>query len=199
MKRGANVSLGTADVGASSGKSADSSDEKPPEPKKVRSLVEDEDDTPSTADGVALDLPAEPETTTALTGIDAPAPVKEEKKEDEPNRTPLAQLLARGTGAIVVLKGHHTVITDGHRAAINQTGNPAMATAGAGDVLTGVIASLIGQRMSPLDAAVLGVHVHGLAGDLARDAICGAGAKSGGITAKDIAKYLPRAVARCVG
>jgi NAD(P)H-hydrate repair Nnr-like enzyme with NAD(P)H-hydrate dehydratase domain len=198
MKRGANVSLGTAEVG--SGKTADA-DEKAPEPKKVRSLVADDDDTPSTADGVTLDLPAEPETTTALTGVDAPKSEEPKKEADPaaPDRTPLAELLSRGTGAIVVLKGHRTVVTDGHRAYVNSTGNPAMATAGSGDVLCGVIASLIGQRISPLDAAVLGVHIHGAAGDLAQEAICGQGAKCGGITALDIAAYVPRALAERVG
>src|SRR5205814_2915073 len=68
---------------------------------------------------------------------------------------------------IVVLKGHHTVITDGHRFALNRTGNPGMATGGTGDVLTGVITALLCQGLAPFDATVLGAHVHGLAGDLA--------------------------------
>jgi len=77
--------------------------------------------------------------------------------------------LARATGVTVVLKGLGTVVTDGERVYVNQTGNSGMATAGAGDVLTGVIAALIGQRMSAFPAAVLGVHVHGLAGDNAAE------------------------------
>lgn len=67
----------------------------------------------------------------------------------------------------VLLKGAKTVITDGEQLAINGTGNSGMATAGSGDVLTGVIASLIGQGMSAFAAAQLGAHLHGLAGDLA--------------------------------
>ena len=68
---------------------------------------------------------------------------------------------------VLVLKGHATVVTDGQQTAINPTGNPGMATGGSGDVLTGIIASLLGQGLDPLDAAQLGTYVHGLAGDLA--------------------------------
>lgn len=70
---------------------------------------------------------------------------------------------------IVVLKGAETVVTDGQRIYVNTTGNPGMATGGAGDVLTGVIASLLAQRAPAFEAAQLGVYVHGLAGDIARD------------------------------
>lgn len=70
---------------------------------------------------------------------------------------------------VVVLKGRGTVVTDGARVFVNETGNPGMATGGSGDVLTGVISALIGQRLSAFEAAVLGVHAHGLAGDIARD------------------------------
>jgi len=83
------------------------------------------------------------------------------------NREECAAKLAEKTGTVVVLKGAGTVVTDGERLFVNDTGNPGMATAGSGDVLTGVIAALIGQGLSTFDAAVLGVHVHGLAGDAA--------------------------------
>ncbi len=78
-----------------------------------------------------------------------------------------AAKLAEKTESLVVLKGSRTLITDGRRLIHNQTGNAGMATAGSGDVLTGIIAALVGQGLSPIDACVLGCHVHGLAGDLA--------------------------------
>lgn len=107
---------------------------------------------------------------------------------DDDARLEQARDAASRWGAIVVLKGHRTVITDGVRWAVNQTGNPGMATGGTGDVLTGVIVALVSQGLSPLDAAHLGVHVHGLAGDLAvveRSQI--------GLIARDLVEHLPAA------
>jgi NAD(P)H-hydrate epimerase len=102
-----------------------------------------------------------------------------------------ARALAAGWGAIVVLKGHRTVITDGERLAINATGNPGMSTGGAGDVLTGVITALLCQGLTAWDAARLGVYVHGLAGDLAA-------AEKGqvGLIARDLVDFLPQALAQ---
>lgn len=68
---------------------------------------------------------------------------------------------------VVVLKGAGTVITDGHRVAVNTTGNSGLGTGGTGDVLTGLITALLGQGLEPFAAARLGAHWHGLAGDLA--------------------------------
>lgn len=82
-------------------------------------------------------------------------------------REQLAREVAGLCGAVVVLKGHHTVVCDGPHCYVNDTGNPGMATAGSGDVLSGVIAALIGQGLAPYDAACAGVHIHGLAGDVA--------------------------------
>ncbi len=79
--------------------------------------------------------------------------------------------LAQQTKTVVALKGAGTVVTDGQKVYINKTGNPGMATAGSGDVLTGVITALAGQGLSDFDAAVLGVYIHGLAGDIAAEKI----------------------------
>ncbi len=75
---------------------------------------------------------------------------------------------SRQTNAIVVLKGHRTLITDGQTAVWNQTGTPAMAVAGSGDVLTGLITALICQGLAPRDAAHLAVYAHGRAAELAQ-------------------------------
>jgi ADP-dependent NAD(P)H-hydrate dehydratase len=77
--------------------------------------------------------------------------------------------LAQRTGTVVVLKGAGTVVTDGEKVYVNKTGNPGMATAGSGDILTGIITALAGQGLNDFDAAVLGVYVHGLAGDIAAE------------------------------
>ena len=83
------------------------------------------------------------------------------------DRQQTAVKVASATGAVVALKGAGTVVTDGQRTYVNTTGNPGMATAGSGDVLTGLIAGLMGQGMKNFDATVLGVYLHGLAGDIA--------------------------------
>ena len=79
----------------------------------------------------------------------------------------LAVKFAGNHSVVLALKGHATLVTDGRQQWHNTTGNPGMATAGSGDVLTGIIAALIGQGMQPGDATRLGVYVHGQAGDSA--------------------------------
>ncbi len=85
------------------------------------------------------------------------------------DRLEQAVQLAQRTKTTVLLKGAGTVVTNGKKAYINTTGNPGMATAGSGDVLTGIIAALIGQGMNNFDAASYGSYIHGLAGDLAAE------------------------------
>lgn len=85
------------------------------------------------------------------------------------DRQQQAGQLAQRTKTIVVLKGAGTVVTDSQKVYINKTGNPGMATAGSGDVLTGVITALCEQGLNNFDAAVLGVYIHGLAGDIAAE------------------------------
>jgi ADP-dependent NAD(P)H-hydrate dehydratase len=103
-------------------------------------------------------------------------------------RQELAADFARTHGVVMVLKGQGTVVTDGERVYINTTGNPGMATGGTGDVLGGLIAALLGQHLEPFAAAQLGVYLHGLAGDLARDQL---GEVS--LIASDLLDYLPQA------
>jgi NAD(P)H-hydrate epimerase len=80
----------------------------------------------------------------------------------------LALQQARETGTVIVLKGHHSFIAlPGGKGYFNSTGNPGMATGGSGDVLTGILAGLLAQGYPPEDAAITGVYLHGLAGDLA--------------------------------
>jgi NAD(P)H-hydrate epimerase len=115
-------------------------------------------------------------------------------KTVQARRQELAVEFARERKLIVVLKGQGTIVTDGQRVYQNTTGNPGMATGGTGDVLTGIIAALIGQHLSPFDAAQLGVHLHGLAGDLARDQI---GEVS--LIATDLLEFLPPALRQAPG
>ena len=118
--------------------------------------------------------------------------VLELPKEDiQQNRKGFAQEAARRFWAVCVLKGHRTVVTDGEQTVLNRTGNPGMATGGSGDVLSGVIGTLLAQGISTFDAARLGTHLHGLAGDIAAQ-------KKGEISliATDILDCLPDAFKR---
>lgn len=90
-------------------------------------------------------------------------------KEIQENRIYYSKYTAEKYNIIVVLKGFNTIVSSPKgEIYINSTGNPGMATAGSGDILTGIIASLIGQGLTPIDGAELGVFLHGLAGDMAR-------------------------------
>ena len=109
--------------------------------------------------------------------------------EIQNDREGIAQRYAKRQKIVLALKGHGTIVTDGERIYINETGNPGMATGGSGDVLTGCVAALLAQRMSPFDATVLGVYAHGLAGDLAAKRI-----GQVGLIASDLVDELPLAL-----
>ena len=102
-------------------------------------------------------------------------------------RLSAAKKLAADTSSIVLLKGHETVVTDGRTVYLNQTGNPGMATGGSGDVLAGVILSLLGQKVEPLLAAACGAWLHGAAGDL-----CEKEFGQYGLTPMDLVQAVPR-------
>ena len=90
-------------------------------------------------------------------------------------------------GCILLLKGHETVISDGKETYVNQTGNPGMAVGGSGDVLSGIIVSLLGQGIEPLKAAACGAWLHGKAGD-----ICAEEIGQYGMLPTDLVEVLPR-------
>ncbi len=103
-------------------------------------------------------------------------------------RIDVARKFAGEFGVILVLKGARTVIAEPEgRAWINPTGNPGMATAGTGDVLTGMIAGLIAQGMKPLQAALLGVYLHGCCGDRAASRL---GERS--LLSRDLIREIPK-------
>jgi NAD(P)H-hydrate epimerase len=110
-------------------------------------------------------------------------------QEVQADRVAAARSAAERSQSVVVLKGYRSLIaTPGGRVFVNSTGNPGMASGGTGDVLTGLIAGLLGQGYAPLVAAQLGVYLHGLAGDLAAEE-----AGQIGLAARDVLRGLPKA------
>lgn len=114
-------------------------------------------------------------------------------EEIQEDREGSAVKFAQTYGVVTVLKGHNTIVTDGERVYVNKSGNPGMASAGSGDILSGVAGTFLAQMEDPFNAAVLAVYVHGLAGDMARDL-----KGEYGMIASDIIDALPRAVALVV-
>ncbi len=111
----------------------------------------------------------------------------------ERDRIGIAQQFAQTYNVTLVLKGAPTVIAGGNGEVwINSTGNAGMATGGMGDVLTGLIAGLIAQKVSPFDAAVLGVYLHGLAGDIVAEST-----GMHGLMAGDVLNNVPKAIKLC--
>jgi NAD(P)H-hydrate epimerase len=114
---------------------------------------------------------------------------------DEAGRIESAREISQRSGAIACLKGHRTVVVERERVYVNDTGNPGMATAGAGDVLTGIVAAYLashavqaGARWTAFDAVASAVRMHGLAGDLASQCF-----GERGLVASDLVDFLPAA------
>lgn len=103
------------------------------------------------------------------------------------DRPAAAAAMAKELGCIVLLKGHETLITDGDVCYHNRTGNPGMAVGGSGDVLAGMIVSLLGQGLEPLEAAAASAWLHGAAGDR-----CAAEIGQYGMLPTDLLQVLPR-------
>jgi len=101
-------------------------------------------------------------------------------------RLAIAEKFARQYSCILVLKGHNTIVSDGHRSVVNRTGNPGMAVGGMGDVLSGVIGAFLAQNSDPFQAAVAGAYIHGFAGDLVRKR------KGFHMVASDLIEVLPQ-------
>lgn len=111
------------------------------------------------------------------------------KSPDDFARLELALKKAREWKMFIVLKGHHTFIaTPEGKGFFNSTGNPGMASGGSGDVLTGILTGLLAQGYSPLETCLLGVYLHGLAGDLAASKL-----SQEALLAGDIVTYLGKA------
>ena len=106
---------------------------------------------------------------------------------NEADRVAETERFAKEYGCILLLKGHETVISDGEETYVNQTGNPGMAVGGSGDVLSGIIVSLLGQGIEPLTAAACGAWLHGKAGD-----ICAEEIGQYGMLPSDMVEVLPR-------
>ncbi len=103
------------------------------------------------------------------------------------NRILLAKAVAKQFGIVVVLKGANTVVSDGEQVYVNRTGNAGMARGGSGDLLAGIIAGLVAQGYSLMQAAMLGTYIHGTCGDVAAKTLSEAG-----MTPTDMIKILPR-------
>jgi len=114
-------------------------------------------------------------------------------KEIQSKRKTVAKIFAQDYNCTVVLKGEKTIVADSSGEIYeNSTGNPGMATAGSGDVLTGIIAALLGQGLNAFLAAKFAVYLHGLAGDLA------AKEKTQiSLIASDIIDKIPQAIKKC--
>jgi len=118
--------------------------------------------------------------------------VKLDKEEIGKKRKELVKKFALRYNLTLVLKGRRTLVGDGKKLYENKTGNPGMATAGMGDVLSGIIAGMVSGGLNCFDAAKFGVYLHGLAGDLAAN-----DKTQNCLIASDVIEYLPQAIKKC--
>ena len=116
---------------------------------------------------------------------------RDKTPSDDEGRIDNAVAAARAFGQVVVLKGDRTVVTDGARVYVNTTGNSALSKAGSGDVLSGILGCLLGQKVDRFDAACMAVRLHGLAGEVAGERV---GLRS--VLARDVIDAIPVAITR---
>lgn len=105
------------------------------------------------------------------------------------NREKYARITSQTFECITVLKGHNTIVTNGDKIFVNKSGSSALAKAGTGDVLTGIISGLLAQKLTPIDSAIIGTYLHGLAGDKAALDLT-----KYSVLATDVISYLPFAI-----
>lgn len=110
-------------------------------------------------------------------------------EEIQSHREDIAKRFAKVWNQVVVLKGANTVVVSSNEIAVSPFVNPALATAGTGDVLSGIIAGFVAQGLEPFDAACLGVYIHGLTGEILRKEFGDAG-----LLASDLVAVLPKAI-----
>jgi len=116
---------------------------------------------------------------------------RDKTPSDDDGRIDNAVAAARVFGQVVVLKGDRTVVTDGRQVYVNDTGNSALSKAGSGDVLSGILGCLLGQKIDRFDAACMAVRLHGIAGEVAGERI---GLRS--VLAREVIDAIPTAITR---
>ena len=115
--------------------------------------------------------------------------LKRPLEEINKNREESAVECSKKFSVSVLLKGQNTIVTDGENVYINQTGSSALAKAGSGDVLTGIISGLMAQGLSPFEAGIKGCYIHGLTGELAAKDL-----SESSVLASDLINYLPKVI-----
>jgi NAD(P)H-hydrate epimerase len=116
---------------------------------------------------------------------------RDKTPSDHDGRIDNAVAAARAFGQVVVLKGDRTVVADGERVYVNDTGNSALSKAGSGDVLSGILGCLLGQKVDRFDAACMAVRLHGIAGEVAGERV---GLRS--VLAREVIDAIPAAIMR---